>query len=77
MPRIDHLRDRHPYVTARDAYFAGRIPATQAIGMVARDREFIAEAELAGLTPVEAAREIVLKDWRAHLVRRVTSTAPI
>lgn len=67
----------HPYITARDKYFAGRIPSTQAIGMVASDRDFIAESELAGLNPVEAAREIVLKDWRAHLVRRVTSTASI
>jgi len=64
---MNALLERHPYIAARLAFMAGEIPTVQAIGMCARDRDFIAEAQLDGLDVVAAAREIVLEVWSREL----------
>ncbi len=60
---MQNLSDRHPFLTAREAFLAGRIHSAQAIGMAAKDREFIAESELKGLVPLEAARDVIAGPW--------------
>lgn len=65
------LSDSHPYLIAREGFLAGLMHTTQAIGMVASDRDFRAEAELRGWNVVEAAREVVLERWLPKLVEEV------
>jgi hypothetical protein len=64
------LRAERPYSAAYSLYMAGRITSDQAIAMVARDRDFIAESELRGYPPAIAARAVVIEKWRAELVAR-------
>lgn len=63
------LLRRHPYLVAEKCYSTGRMHSATAIGLVARDRGFIAEAELRGIDVIEAARKVVLEKWRARLVK--------
>lgn len=75
MTVAEAIRERHPFTWARINYLRNRITADQAIGMVARDREFIAEAALNGETRIEAAQRVVLNVWRPELVERLQGRA--
>jgi hypothetical protein len=65
------LLERHPYIEARDAFLAGRITISQAAGMVAIDRDWIAECDLCGQCPKERASELVRNVWRGDLVAAI------
>jgi hypothetical protein len=69
----DWYRTEHPFAWARDEFLAGNIPMSQAVAMVARDRDFIAETEMgdAGESPLEAATRVVWHVWRPELVARI------
>ena len=68
------LAGLNPYALAREAFLAGKIHSSTAVGLIAQDRDFIAEVELNhGLGPnlenVElAARRIVEVIWLPSLV---------
>jgi hypothetical protein len=62
------LKERHPYITAHQAFVAGRIPTAQAIGMVLVDREFIAECEMSGKDKRAYAQAIVTGQWARELI---------
>lgn len=68
--------DRHPFLTAREAFLAGRIHSAQAVGMVCRDREFIAEAELKGFEVLHAAREVVHGPWMRRRIECLKHDIP-
>jgi hypothetical protein len=63
------------FLDTRAAYIAGTLHSVAAMGRLATDRTFNAEADLDTrfATIGEAAREVVLQSWRAKLVKRVTS----
>lgn len=65
---INFLEDRHPWIVAERRFLAGEITRLQAAGMVATDREFIAEVELRGGDPVAEARRVVREVWTPRLV---------
>jgi hypothetical protein len=48
---------------ARRAYINGEIHAITAIGLCARDRDFVAGCELRGQDPLEQARRLVYEAW--------------
>tara|TARA_R110000765_G_scaffold264278_1_gene363861 strand:- start:97 stop:330 length:234 start_codon:yes stop_codon:yes gene_type:complete len=62
-------RDRDPFSFARQEFLAGRMHTTTAIGLVSRDRDFIAEAEMSGEEAVAVARRVVLINWRGQLAK--------
>lgn len=68
------LRDRHPFLTAREDFIAGRLHSVNAIAMAAKDRDFIAEAELNGMEPLEAARHVVAGPWARRRVAALQSS---
>ena len=51
------------YLTARREYRANRLHQFAAIGMVANDKDFIAECELSGRDVTAAAIAIVRDQW--------------
>ncbi|MGY3589381.1 hypothetical protein [Bradyrhizobium sp. USDA 4350] len=65
------LKDRHPYITAEQAFTAGRITVAQAVAMICRDREYIAECELTGKDKSRNAETIVRDIWAPVLVRNI------
>lgn len=70
---LDELYRRHPYLDARERFMRGELTRVQAAGMVASDRDFIAECELNGLKPEREARLMVERKWCPELLRRMTS----
>ncbi len=68
---IRAMKTQHPYIVAEQAYKAGEMHSTTAIGMVARDREFIAECELSSHAVLETARAIVLGTWTAERIASI------
>ena len=66
------LENRHPYLVAKELFLSNRITRCQAIGMVARDPEWIAECDLSlahgNETPLSLAREVVNTVWTKQLV---------
>ena len=51
------------YLTAQREYKANRMHVSTAIGMIANDRDFIAECELRGWDIAKSARDIVRDQW--------------
>lgn len=66
------FEERHPYLAAHIRFTTGKLLRAQAASMVAMDREFIAECDLAGRFGVEErlehARAIVDGPWTAELL---------
>lgn len=56
-----HYKSYLLWTQARQKFFANKITRAQAAGMVANDLDFVAEAELKGFDPIDAAREVVDK----------------
>jgi hypothetical protein len=69
----DWFRNEHPFCWARDEFLAGNLTIAQAVAMVARDRDFIAETDLGmtGESPLEAATRVVWSVWCPELVARI------
>jgi hypothetical protein len=53
----------HPYVEADIAFERGHITRLQAVGMIMKDRDFIAECELQGGDKRAMAEAIVEHEW--------------
>tara|TARA_R100000808_G_C2142757_1_gene150500 strand:- start:1084 stop:1320 length:237 start_codon:yes stop_codon:yes gene_type:complete len=51
------------YLTAQREYKANRMHEATAIGMIANDKDFIAECELRGMDIAKSARDIVRDQW--------------
>jgi hypothetical protein len=68
---LPYLTAANPYVDAKLSFVAGRITRMQAAAMVASDRQWIAECELRGHKPLEAARVVVDTQWTADLVEAI------
>lgn len=65
-----------PHSLAKAKFFEVTVTRSQAIGMVARDPDFIAEADLDTTSrwdyPVEAARRLVEEVWLPQLVENMS-----
>ena len=59
---------RDPYTQARKLFTAGRIPVSQAIGMMLSDRDFVAECEMGGRDKALYAETIVRDIWTRELL---------
>lgn len=66
---------RDAYLDTRDAYIAGRLHSLVAIARLAKDRTFLAEAELRhgpGHVAI-CAHHVVLGPWRRLMVEQAVS----
>jgi hypothetical protein len=66
-------RDSHPYIEAEHLFTAGRIPVSQAVGMMMSDCDFIAECETHGLDTALYAETIVRDQWARKLLAHVNA----
>lgn len=66
------LVEAHGFTLARKLFIKGRITTAQAIGMVAADRDWIAETEVNGDNPLEVAREVVMRKWVRMQIEEMT-----
>ena len=57
-----------PYTQAERLFTEGRIPVSQAVGMILSDRDFIAECEMAGRDKALHAETIVRDVWARRLL---------
>lgn len=64
-PELSH----DPYTQARMLFTAGRIPVSQAIGMIMSDRDFVAECEMGGRDKALLYAETIVRDiWTRELL---------